>query len=131
MELSISSVKAQLQKYHQLLKQNCGTELVVLNYMMTYVNASHYIRKEVYGDKPEDLPEGFMVRQNAKLWYKVARLHLQDLVDMENEVTMFCKSVPDVPDRSTGRLPFEADNMPAPRANFFQVDAYTDTETIC
>ncbi len=79
MELSIFSVEA------QLLKQNCGTELVVLNYMMTYINASHYIWKEVYGDKPEDLPEGSMVRQNAKFWYKVAWLHLGDLGDMENE----------------------------------------------
>lgn len=85
-ELSISSGEAQLQKYHQLLKQNCGTELVVLNYMMTYINASHYILKEVYGDKPEDLPEGSMVRQNAKFWYKVAWLQLGDLGDMENEV---------------------------------------------
>jgi hypothetical protein len=75
MEPSISTVEA------QLLKQNCGTKLVVLNYMMTYVNASHY------RDKPEDLPEGSMVRQNAKLWYNVARLHLRDLDDMENEVT--------------------------------------------
>ena len=39
-ELSISSVEAQLGKYRQLLKQNCDSELSVLNYMLTYVNTS-------------------------------------------------------------------------------------------
>jgi hypothetical protein len=34
-ELSISSVEAQLSKYRQLLKQNCDSELAVLNYMLT------------------------------------------------------------------------------------------------
>jgi len=81
-ELSISSVEAQLAKYHKLLRQNCGTELAVLNYMMAYVNSSHYIRKEVCGDKPEDLPESSTVRQNGKLWYKVVRMHIRDLEDM-------------------------------------------------
>jgi hypothetical protein len=56
-ELSISSVEAQLAKYHELLRTHCGSEKAVLNYMMAFVNSSHYIRKEVYGDKPEDLPE--------------------------------------------------------------------------
>jgi hypothetical protein len=39
-ELSISSVEAQLSKYRQLLNQNCDSELSVLNYMLTYVNTS-------------------------------------------------------------------------------------------
>ena len=43
-ELSISSVEAQLAKYHELLRTHCGSEKAVLNYMMTYVNSSHYIR---------------------------------------------------------------------------------------
>jgi hypothetical protein len=71
-------------------------EIRVLNYMMAYVNASHYIRKEVYGDKPEDLPEGLMVRQNAKLCFKAAQLHLKDLEDMENNIMTLCKSLPEV-----------------------------------
>jgi hypothetical protein len=39
-ELSISSVEAQLVKYHQLLKENCNLEIAVLNYMLTYVNTT-------------------------------------------------------------------------------------------
>jgi hypothetical protein len=80
--------------------------------MMTYVNASHYIRKEVYGDKPEGLSEGSMLRQNTKLWYKVARLHLRDLDGMENDITTLQKSLPDVPNRSMGHLLFEANYTP-------------------
>jgi hypothetical protein len=33
-ELSISSVEAQLAKYPQLLKENCGDKVAVLNYML-------------------------------------------------------------------------------------------------
>ncbi len=80
-ELSISSVEAQLGKYRQLLKQNCDSELSVLNYMLTYVNTSitNFTLKKAFPDRPEDFPEKSMIRQNAKLWYKVAQLHLRDL----------------------------------------------------
>jgi hypothetical protein len=77
-ELSISSVEAQLKKYRQLLKENCDSEMAVLNYMLTYVNTSitnFTLRKEL-PDNPGDFSEKSMIRQNAKLWYKVAQLHL-------------------------------------------------------
>jgi hypothetical protein len=88
MELSISSMEAQLDKYCQLLKQNCDSELAVLNYMLMYVNTSisNFTLKKEYPDKPEDFPEKSMIRQNAKLWYKVAQLHLGDLEDMEESI---------------------------------------------
>jgi hypothetical protein len=62
-ELSISSVEAQLSKYRQLLKQNCDSELAVLNYMLTYVNTSisNFTLKKEYLDKPGDLPERSMI----------------------------------------------------------------------
>ena len=107
-ELSISSVEAQLEKYHELLRTHCGSEKAVLNYMMTYVNSSHYIRKEVYGDKPEDLPETSMVKENARLWYKVAKLHERDLEDMENNIASLRNSLPVVIGASTGKIPFQA-----------------------
>ncbi len=70
-ELSISSVEAQLIKYQiiQLLKENCDSEIAVLNYMVTYVNTtiSNFTLKRDFPDKPEDFPEKSMVRQNAKL----------------------------------------------------------------
>ncbi len=40
-----------------------------------------------------------MIRQNAKLWYKVAQLHLRDLEDMEESIAILRKSLPVVPNR--------------------------------
>ncbi len=74
-ELSISSAEAQLDKYLQLLKENCDTEL---NYMLAYVNTtiSNFTLRKEYPEKSDDFPEKSMVKQNAKLWYRVAQLHL-------------------------------------------------------
>ena len=33
-----------------------------------------------------------MIRQNAKLWYKVAQLHLRDLEDMEESICLLYTS---------------------------------------
>jgi hypothetical protein len=96
-ELSISSVEAQLMKYRRLLKENCGSEKDVLNYMLTYANTSisnFTLRKETPSD-PYELPEKTMVRQNAKLWFKVSQLHLRDLEDMEDPPKILaCDSKP-------------------------------------
>jgi hypothetical protein len=120
-------VEAQLAKYHELLRQNCGTELAVLNYMMAYVNSSHYIRKEVYSNKPKDLPEGSMVRQNAKLWYKVAKMHIRDLEDMENNVAALRNSLPVVIGTHTGKIPVQAEFTSPSGSNVFNVDAFNYT----
>ncbi len=98
-ELSISSVEAQLSKYLQLLNQNCDSKLAVLNYMLTYVNTSitNFMLKKDFPDQPEDFPEKSMIRQNTKLWYKVAQLHLRDLEDMEESIATLRKSLPVVP----------------------------------
>ncbi len=55
-ELSISSVEGQLDKYRQLLKKNCDTEMAVLNYMLAYVNTtiSNFTLRKEYPEKPED-----------------------------------------------------------------------------
>jgi hypothetical protein len=96
--------------------------------MMAYVNSSHYIRKEVYGDKPEDLPETFMVKENARLWFKVAKLHIQDLEDMENNVAVLRNSLPAVIGAPTGKIQFQAQYAPTPGANLYNVDAFCDTQ---
>jgi hypothetical protein len=102
-------------------------EKAVLNYMMAYVNSSRYIRKEVYGDKPEDLPETSTVKENALLWFKVAKLHIWDLEDMENNVAALKNSLPAVIGASTGKIPFQAQYAPTPGANLYNVDAFCNT----
>ncbi len=70
--------------------------------------------KEIYGNKPEDLPKKSMVRQNVKLWYKVAQLHLQDHEDMEKSIAVLRKSLPLVPNWNTGKIPVQAQYAPTP-----------------
>jgi hypothetical protein len=128
-ELSISSLEAQLYKYRQLLKQNCDSELAVLNYMLTYVNTSisNFTLKKEYPDKPEDFPEKSMIRQNAKLWYKVAQLHLHNLEDMEESIATLRKSLPVVPNCNTGKIPIRAQFAPPQGAHIVNMQAFTDT----
>jgi len=73
--------------------------MAVLDYMLTYANTSisnFTLRKEM-PDHPGGLLEKSMIRQNAKLWYKVAQLHLRDLEDMEESVATLRKSLPVIP----------------------------------
>jgi hypothetical protein len=127
-ELSISSVEAQLAKYHELLRTHCGLEKAVLNYMMAYINSSHNIGKEVYSDKPEDLPETSMVKENACLWFKVAKLHIWDLEDMENNVAALRNSLPTVIGAPTSKIPFQAQYAPTSGTNLYNMDAFCDTQ---
>jgi hypothetical protein len=128
-ELSISSVEAQLSKYCQLLNQNCYSELSVLNYMLTYVNMSitNFTLKKDFPDRPENFPEKSMIRQNAKLWYKVAQLHLPDLEEMEESIATLRKSLPVVPNRNTGKIPVQAQYAPPQGAHVINMQAYSDT----
>jgi hypothetical protein len=129
MELSISSVEAQLSKYRQLLNQNCDSELAVLNYMLTYINTSitNFTLKKDFPDWPEDFLENSMIRQNAKLWYNVAQLHLRDLEDMEESISTLRKSLPVVPNRNTSKIPVQAQFAPPQGAHVINMQAYSDT----
>jgi hypothetical protein len=68
-----------------------------------------------------------MVRQNAKLWYKVAQLHLRDLEDMEDSVATLHKSLPVVPHSDTGKILVRAQFAPPSRAHVINMQAYRDT----
>jgi hypothetical protein len=128
-ELSISSVEVQLSKYRQLLNQNCDSELAVLNYMLTYINTSitNFTLKKDFPDRPEDFPEKSMIWQNAKLWYKVAQLHLRDLEDMVESIATLRKSLPVVPNRNTGKIPVQAQFALPQGAHIINMQAYSDT----
>jgi hypothetical protein len=68
-----------------------------------------------------------MIRQNAKLWYKVAQLHLRDLEDMEESVATLRKSLPVIPNRNTGRIPVKAQFAPPEGSHIVNMQAYVDT----
>jgi hypothetical protein len=128
LELSISSVEAQMEKYQQLLRKHCSTEAAILSYMLAYVNASDYIRAEGYGNKPADLPETSLVRENARLWHKIAQLHLRDVEDLEHNVGALRNALPTVPNSNSGRIPVMAPYSPRSDSNIFNVDSFTDTQ---
>ncbi len=101
----------------------------MLNYMLTYANTSisnFTLRKET-PDHPGGLSEKSMIRQNAKLWYKVAQLHLRDLEDMEESVATLRKSLPVIPNRNTGRIPVKAQFAPPEGSHIVNIQAYVDT----
>jgi hypothetical protein len=128
-ELSISSVEAQMAKYQQLLRKHCSTEANVLNFMLTYINASDYIGAEVYGNKPEDLPQNSLVWENARLWHKIAQLHLRDVEDLEHNVASLRNALPTIPNASYGRIPVSAPYAPVASGNHVQqVDSFVDTQ---
>jgi hypothetical protein len=57
----------------------------------------------------------------------VAKLHIRDLEDMENNVAALRNSLPAVIGASTGKIPFQAQYAPTPGANLYNVDAFCDT----
>jgi len=97
--------------------------------MLTYINTSitNFTLKKDFPDRPENFPEKSMIRQNAKLWYKVAQLHLRDLEDMEESIATLRKSLPVVPNRNTGKIPVQAQFAPPQGAHVVNMQAYSDT----
>jgi hypothetical protein len=97
--------------------------------MLAYVNTtiSNFTLRKDYPEKPEDFPEKSMVRQNAKLWYKVAQLHLRDLEDVENSIATLRKSLPLVPNRNTSKIPVRAQFAPPDGAHVVNMQAFADT----
>jgi hypothetical protein len=75
MELSISSVEAQLNKYQELL-EHCSSEDAIVNLMSSFplnMDASTTPRNYMV---PNFSRPSATLRANGKLWKKVANLHL-------------------------------------------------------
>ncbi len=128
-ELSISSVEAQIAKYQQLLRKHCSTETNILNFMLTYINASDYIQAKVYGNKPEDLPQTSLVWENVRLWHKITQLHLRDVEDLEHNLAALRNVLPSIPNASYGRIPVSAPYAPVASGDHMQhMDSFVDTK---
>ncbi len=77
---------------------------------------------------PRIFPKTSMVKENTRLWFKVAKLHIRDLEDMENNVAALQNSLPAVIGAPTGKIPFQAQYAPTPGANLYKVDTFCDTQ---
>ncbi len=104
MELSISSVEAQLYKYYTLLKQHFNEHEDAVTYMTKYLqsNYPYELKTHVYDDRPEHLPNGTMIRIFIGQWVRIARLHLKDVENMKKHLGML-RRAPRIPEQSLGK----------------------------
>ncbi len=83
-ELSISSVEAQQNKYYTLLKQHFNKHEAAMTYMKKYLQSNYTYEQKmhIFDDRPENLPNGSLIRGYIGQWVRIARLHLKDVDDM-------------------------------------------------
>ena len=100
-ELSISSVEAQLNKYHTLLLQNFNDHKAAFNYMTKYLGSNYTSteKAKIFQDQPSTLPNTTMVRGYIGQWVRIARLHLKDVADMEQHLGMLRTALPVIPNK--------------------------------
>jgi hypothetical protein len=100
-ELSISSVEAQLNKFHTLLKQNFNDHKATFSYMTKYLGANYTSteKAKIFQDQPSTLPNTTMVRGYISEWVRIARLHLKDVADMEQHLGMLRTALPVIPSK--------------------------------
>jgi hypothetical protein len=121
-----------MAKYQQLLRKHCSMETNIMNFMLTYITTSDYIRAQVYGNKPEDLPHTSLVWENAGLWHKIVQLHLREVEDLEHNVAALRNALPTTPNSSYGRIPVSAPNdLVASDDHVQQVGSLLTPRTIC
>jgi hypothetical protein len=100
-ELSISSVEAQLNKYYTLLKQHFNEHEAAVTYMTKYLQSNYtYAQKmEIFDDRPEHLPNSSVIRGYIGQWVRIARLHLKDVDDMRQHLGMMRTALPVIPNK--------------------------------
>ncbi len=90
-ELSITSVEQQLDKYRQLLLTKFGTEDSIRHYMLSQYEPE--AKATVFFSDPRvnlnrtqktNSDAANLVRANTMLWKRIADLHLQDVDDIEH-----------------------------------------------
>ena len=114
-ELSISSVEAQLNKYYTLLKQHFNQHEDAMAYMTKYLSSNYtYEQKHsIFDGRPELLPNGSVIRNSIGQWVKVARLHLKDVEDMKQHLGMLRTALPVIPNKVRAKSRKTFRKMPA------------------
>jgi hypothetical protein len=100
-ELSISSVEAQLNKYYTLLKQNFNEHETAVAYMTKYLQSNYTYEQKthIFNDCPDHLPKGSAIRGFIGQWVRIARLHLKDVDDMRQHLGMLRTALPVIPNK--------------------------------
>jgi hypothetical protein len=105
-ELSISSVEAQLNKYRQLLHEHCSSEDAVVKFMSTFPEEDPNLPGRNFTIPSFTRPSA-TIRAQGKLWKKVADLHLRDLDDIEHHVSSLRNPLPPLPNRRKDQVYFK------------------------
>jgi hypothetical protein len=114
-ELSISSVEAQLNKYHTLLTQHFNDHKTALTYMTKYLQSNYTSTEKanIFNDPPSSLPNTTVVRGYIGQWVRIARLHLKDVADMEQHLGMLRTALPVIPNKVRAKSRKAYRKMPA------------------
>ena len=131
-ELSISSVEAQLNKYHTLLQQNFNDHKAAFAYMTKYLGSNYTSteKAKIFQDQPSTLPNTTMVRGYIGQWVRIARLHLKDVGDMQQHLGMLRTALPVIPNklRAKSRKSFRTAPVAADTMYVESYDGPTATE---
>jgi hypothetical protein len=130
-ELSITSVEQQLNKYRQLLITKLGTEESIRTFMLRQFDP------EVKSPKSSTIkpPAGnfsnsaaMTVRANSLLWQKIAALHLCDVDDIEHHISSLRNALPPIPGQNPDQVHVKSPFVPPqPTAEQLLVHPYPDT----
>jgi hypothetical protein len=130
-ELSISSVEQQLNKYRQLLVTKLGNEESICNFMLGQFTPIP--KPGITTPKPEYLGNftnsaAMTVRANSLLWQKIAALHLRDVDDIEHHISSLRNALPPIPGQNSDQVHVKSPFVPPrPNAEQLLVHPYPDT----
>ena len=134
-ELSITSVEQQLDKYRQLLVTKLGTEDSIRHFMLSQyepeTKATVFFsdpRVKVNGTQKANSEAANLVRANTMLWKRIADLHLRDVDDIEHHISSLRNALPPVSGRNPDQVHVNSPFVQAKTsAEQFYVHPYPDT----
>jgi hypothetical protein len=134
-ELSITSVEQQLDKYGQLLVTKLGTEDSIWHFMLSQYEPEAKVtvffsdpRVNLNRTQKPNTDAANLVRANTMLWKRIADLHLRDVDNIEHHISSLRNALPPIPGRNPDRVHVSSPSVQA-RANAeqFFVHPYLDT----
>jgi hypothetical protein len=126
-ELSISSVEAQLNKYRELLLEHCSSEDAIVKFMSTFPEEDLNLPSRNFTIPSFTRPSA-TIRAHGKLWKKVANLHLWDLDDIEHHVSSLRNALPPLPNGRKDQVYFKGTySLVADETEKHLVGPYPDT----
>jgi len=130
-ELSISSVEQQLNKYRQLLITKLGTEESIRTFMLGQFDPEVKSPKSSTTKPPAgnfSNSAAMTIRANSLLWQKIAALHLRDVDDIEHHISSLRNALPPIPGQNPDQVHVKSPFVPPrPNAEQLLVHPYPDT----